>query len=76
MAAPAYADVTRRDAIEQVACEIVAGMRRAMLAHGRDPDSVAILVLGIDAAVREITKQLSPLFRQALVEQLSKERVR
>lgn len=70
----AYIDAAHRDAVENVAVEIIDGIKRAMLRHGTDPDAIAIIILGIDAAAREITKEISPVFRMALLKQLAKER--
>lgn len=66
-----YADALRLDAVEQVACEIVAGIRRAMSAHGlNDPLSPAIIICGIAMASREIEKKLYPDFQRVLAGRL------
>lgn len=68
-----YIDAARRDAVENVASEIVVGIKRAMVRHGGDdPEAIGIVVLGIEAAVREMSKQINPAIRAAVIQQLSR----
>lgn len=46
-------------------------MHDTVRAHGPDTNTIGMLVFAVDLLVREITKQVHPAFREALIRRLT-----
>jgi hypothetical protein len=57
-----YNDAVRRDAVEHMATEMVAGLRRALMVHGKDQHAISLMALAFVAAASEIDRQIVPGF--------------